>query len=68
MTDDEAIKVLHVVSTADGGCPYCARDLLYGLRRTLPLVDWVTLAENADGTDLPDIGRRCREMIAEAGE
>lgn len=67
MTQDEAAKVLAVISTADGGCPYCARDLLHQLHDKLPETKWLDLADGLGG-DLKDIARRVREAIRDSEE
>lgn len=40
MTLDEAKKVKKVLKAADGGCPYCVRELVEKMQKKFPEFDW----------------------------
>ena len=51
MTLEEAQEVAAIAVTADGGCGYCARDLLAKLQESFPQFVWTwTGSEAAVGT------------------
>ena len=53
MGEDEARRVLGILSTADGGCRYCVRDLLEQFVCAFP--QFKTLAESMYGVDFKDL-------------
>ena len=61
MTEQEATKIILIMMTADGGCPYCAADLLDMFRHTFP--EHAELAERMAEEDshdqFPDLPHKC---------
>lgn len=55
LTDAQAEAIARVAATADGGCPFCARDLAVQLAAVWPDTAWMVLIGMAvDGEPFTD--------------
>ena len=58
MTENEACKVVKVLSTADGSCPFCVSALIQKMQEAFPYHDWkaLLLRQNPEALDLDFAG------------